>query len=302
MLLTRLLFPVCGQRDCICIKEGVVTANKTGTTKITVNASDGTEKKETVIVTVRAPGSPVRLQDDFYQAINATILNEHALQGNQYEWDGFNELQNRITNDLNSLLDELVAQKEQYKEGTIQQKIINFYMLDSDMDTRNKLGTEPLKPYIDKIDNAQTVAEFVNVLAELGKAGQGSIFTFQVTQDIIDSNKYVLTDNGPSYILSKEYMTGDANKPVQQAVLEFIKKIFVMAGESEEKASEIASQVFNFEQELAVSGLGMEDRYDINKIYHPYTKDELKKTFIVIVILKGYFKKLLVLQILTSAL
>ena len=146
------------------------------------------------------------------------------------------------------------------------------------MDTRNKLGTEPLKPYIDKIDNAQTVAEFVNVLAELGKAGQGSIFTFQVTQDIIDSNKYVLTDNGPSYILSKEYMTGDANKPVQQAVLEFIKKIFVMAGESEEKASEIASQVFNFEQELAVSGLGMEDRYDINKIYHPYTKDELKKT------------------------
>ena len=139
-------------------------------------------------------------------------------------------------------------------------------MLDSDMDTRNKLGTEPLKPYIDKIDNAQTVAEFVNVLAELGKAGQGSIFTFQVTQDIIDSNKYVLTDNGPSYILSKEYMTGDANKPVQQAVLEFIKKIFVMAGESEEKASEIASQVFNFEQELAVSGLGMEDRYDINKI------------------------------------
>ncbi len=260
-------------------KEGVVTANKTGTTKITVNASDGTEKKETVIVTVRAPGSPVRLQDDFYQAINATILNEHALQGNQYEWDGFNELQNRITNDLNSLLDELVAQKEQYKEGTIQQKIINFYMLDSDMDTRNKLGTEPLKPYIDKIDNAQTVAEFVNVLAELGKAGQGSIFTFQVTQDIIDSNKYVLTDNGPSYILSKEYMTGDANKPVQQAVLEFIKKIFVMAGESEEKASEIANQVFNFEQELAVSGLGMEDRYDINKIYHPYTKDELKKLY-----------------------
>ena len=99
-------------------------------------------------------------------------------------------------------------------------------MLDSDMDTRNKLGTEPLKPYIDKIDNAQTVAEFVNVLAELGKAGQGSIFTLQVTQDIIDSNKYVLTDNGPSYILSKEYMTGDANKPVQQAVLEIYKEDF----------------------------------------------------------------------------
>lgn len=139
-------------------------------------------------------------------------------------------MQRRITNDLNSIVDELVAKKEQYTEGTIQQKIINFYMLDSDMDTRNKLGTEPLKPYIDKIEKAQTVAEFVNVLAELGKAGQGSIFTFQVIQDIIDSNKYVLSDNGPSYILPKEYMTGDANKPVQQAVLEFIKKIFTGRG------------------------------------------------------------------------
>lgn len=107
-------------------KEGVVTANKTGTTKITVNASDGTEKKETVIVTVRAPGSPVRLQDDFYQAINATILNEHALQGNQYEWDGFNELQNRITNDLNSLLDELVAQKNSIKKVQYSRKSLIF--------------------------------------------------------------------------------------------------------------------------------------------------------------------------------
>lgn len=260
-------------------KEGVITAKKIGTTKVTVSASDGTDQKETVIVTVRADGSPVRLQDDFYQAINANLLSQHTLQENQYEWSGFNELQNNITKNLNSIVDELVKNKEQYKKGTIEQKIIDFYMLDSDTDTRNKAGIEPLKPYIDKIDQVKTVAEFVNVLGELGVYGQGSALTFQVTQDLIDSNKYMLVNGGPTYILPKDYMVGDANKPVQQAVLAFMKQMFVLAGASEDKASEIAGQVFNFEQELAASGAGLQDQYNIEKIYNPYTKEELKKLY-----------------------
>lgn len=260
-------------------KKGVVTAKKAGTAEITVSASDGTGQKETVMVTVRTPGSPVRLQDDFYQAINAGVLNEHALQENQYEWSGFSELQNRITNDLNGLIDELAEKKEQHKEGSIEQKILNFYMLCRDTEARNKAGTEPLKPYIDKIDSAKTIAEFVDVLAEFGNTGLGSVFIFNVTQDLKDSNKYVLVNNGPSYILPKDYMTGDANKPVQQAVLAFIKQMFVLAGESEDKAAEIAGQVFNLEQELAASGTGLEDQYNIEKLYNQYTKEELKKLY-----------------------
>ncbi len=153
-------------------KEGVVTARKVGRTKITVKATDGSKKSETVIVTVRATESGVRLQDDFYQAMNATTLRDHALGENQAQWNGFDELQNNITKDLGSIIDGLVAEKDKYAEGTIEQKIVDFYSLVRDMDARDKAGVEPLKPYIDKIDQAKDVKEFVNVLAELGKAGQ----------------------------------------------------------------------------------------------------------------------------------
>lgn len=49
-------------------KDGVVSAKKVGQTRITVEATDGSGKSETVIVTVRAAESGIRLQDDFYQA------------------------------------------------------------------------------------------------------------------------------------------------------------------------------------------------------------------------------------------
>ncbi len=85
----------------------------------------------------------------------------------------------------------------------------------------------------------------------------------------------MLVNQGPSYILSKEYLTGDANKAIQDAVRDYIKQLFILAGETPEQATAIAAQVFQLEQELSAAGLGLSDRYDIDKIYHPYTKEQL---------------------------
>lgn len=258
---------------------GVVTAKKAGVTKITVQASDGSKKKETVYVTVRAANSAIRLQDDFYQAVNASILTEHALAENQNQWSGFYELQENITKNLSSLIDGLVTEKDKYEQGSTEKKIIDFYSLASDMDARDQAGITPLKPYIDQIDEASTVADFVQVLAQLNKAGVGNLFTFTVGQDTMDSSKYVLTDSGPTYVLPKDYMQGDASQPVQQAFLAFIKQMFVLAGETEQKAAEIAEQVFELEKEFALGGLGVEDQYNVEKIYNPYSKEQLDSLY-----------------------
>ncbi len=256
-------------------KKGVVTAKAAGRTKITVTSTDGTNKSETVTITVRAADAVVRLQDDFYQAVNATSLQAHTLQENQSQWDGFSELQKNITKDLNTIIDSLAAEKDKYAKGSIEQKIIDFYFVTRDMDARDQAGVTPLKPYTDKIDQAGTIAEFVEVLGELAKFGVGSALGFQIQQDSMDSNKYVLVNQGPAYIMPKDYMVGEAGQPVQQAVLTFIKQMFVLAGENDTRAGEIASQVFQLEQDLASSGASLAERNDIKNFYHPYTKAEL---------------------------
>lgn len=261
-------------------KDGVITAKKTGRTKITVQAADGSKKKEVVTVTVRAADSAVRLQDDFYQAVNASVLQAHPLTENQSQWSGFYELQTNIVKDLSSLIDGLVAEKDKYAQGTKEQKIIDFYLLARDMDTRDKAGIEPLRPYLEKIDQAQTVAEFVEVLAQLERCGFASILNFGVGQDILDSNKYVLTDQGPMYAMPKDYYgPGETNEAVQQALLQLIRQLFLLAGDSEEVATQSAQQVYDLQKEFSMNGPGLEDQLNVELVYNPHTKAELQSLY-----------------------
>ncbi len=261
-------------------KDGVITAKKTGRTKITVQATDGSKKKEVVTVTVRIADSALRLQDDFYQAVNTPVLSAHPLGENQSQWSGFYELQTNIVKDLNSLIDDLVAEKDKYAQGTKEQKIIDFYLMARDMDTRDKAGVEPLRPYLEKIDQAQTVAEYVDVLAQLQRYGFGSIFRFTVSQDMLDSNKYVLTDSGPMYVMQKDYYApGEANEAVQQALLNLIRQMFLLAGESEEEAAKTAQQVYDLQKEFAMNSPGLEDQLNVDLVYNPHTKAELQSLY-----------------------
>lgn len=261
-------------------KDGVITAKKTGRTKITVQATDGSKKKEVVTVTVRIADSAVRLQDDFYQAVNAQVLNAHPLAENQSQWSGFYELQTNIIKDLSGLIDGLVADKDQYAQGTKEQKIIDFYLLARDMDARDKAGTAPLRPYLEKIDQAQTVAEFVDVLAQLQRYGFGSLITFSVTPDTLDSSKYVLTNGGPVYAMPKDYYApGEANEAVQQALLNLIRQLFLLAGDSEEDAAKTAQQVYDLQKEFSMNGPGLEDQLNVELVYNPHTKAELQSLY-----------------------
>lgn len=261
-------------------KNGVITAKKVGTTKITVQAADGSKKKETVTVTVRIADSAVRLQDDFYQAINAPVLNAHPLAENQTQWSSFSELQKEIIKNLSGLIDGLVAEKDNYAQGSKEQKIIDFYLLARDMEARDKAGMAPVQPYIEKIDQAQTVAEFVDVLAQLQRYGIVSVLNFSVLQDTLDSNKYALCNQGPLYAIPKDYYApGEANEAVQQALLTLIRQLFVLAGDSEEDAAQTAQQVYQLQKEFAMSGPGLEDRYNVELVYNPHTKAELASLY-----------------------
>lgn len=261
-------------------KDGIVTAKGAGETKITLQASDGSKKKKTVIVTVRTADSPLRLEDDFYQVINASTLGSHPLRENQGIWTQFSGLQDTVTENLSGLIDELVAEKEKYAQGTVQQKIIDFYQLAKDMDTRNRQGIAPLKTYVDQIDQAQTVADFVNVLAQMQKMGINSIITFSIAQDDKNSSQYILKDQGPSYVLPKDYFTeSETSLTAQNALRDLIKQMFILAGDSEEQAATATAQVYKLQQEFAENGPAIADRYNVESFYNPYTKEELANLY-----------------------
>ncbi len=71
----------------------------------------------------------------------------------------------------------------------MKRKLIDFYRLAADFETRNKLGIEPLKPFLDEIQKASTMDEVSKIFVSMYGKNIRTLINFSVTQDIKDSNK-----------------------------------------------------------------------------------------------------------------
>lgn len=62
------------------------------------------------------------------------------------------------------MIDQLDMDYSKLQAGSDEKKLIDFYRLAADFDTRNKLGLEPIKPYLEEIKKASTMEELNKIL------------------------------------------------------------------------------------------------------------------------------------------
>ena len=97
----------------------------------------------------------VRPQDDFYQFATGGWQKNNPLPAAYSRFGSFDQLQEDNNKRINTILGEL--QKKKYKQGTIEQKLSDFYKLALDVDRRNKDGIAPVKGLLDEIEAAKSV-------------------------------------------------------------------------------------------------------------------------------------------------
>ena len=73
-----------------------------------------------------------------------------------------------LTNDekLKEIAHEVYKNKDTYEDGTIEQKLADFYSSVLDIENRNKQGIEPIQKYLDKFDQVKTAQELLDYTAE----------------------------------------------------------------------------------------------------------------------------------------
>ena len=107
------------------------------------------------------------LKDDFYATVNKEALNNFEIKpgrliaGNAYSLDDTN------TERINDVLANIINQS--HAKGTKEQKIADLYNNITDTESRNKAGITPIKPYLDKIDEAKTIKDLNEINSELIK-------------------------------------------------------------------------------------------------------------------------------------
>jgi endothelin-converting enzyme/putative endopeptidase len=153
-----------------------------------------------------------------------------------------------------------------------EQKIGDEYASCMDTAAVNKLGLAPLQPELDRIAALKTSAELPALLAHLHAVGVHAFFGMGSNQDFADSTAVIsFYGAGGLGLPERDYYTRTDAKSVEQRqqYIAHVKKIFILAGESEAQAAKDAEIVLAIETRLAKASLTITEQRDPQNLNHP---------------------------------
>ncbi len=206
-------------------------------------------------------------RDDFYEAVNRDVLDNIVIPDGHM---GTGTTQSdAVTVQLTELVKEISASNpdKSSRAGKIK-TVYDNYM---NTEARNAQGYEPIKPYLDEIDAAESVADFI------GTRALQPIIRFSAAMDPMDSNSFINVFSTVS-INSKEMYEGKA-EGMKASYLKYLRTLFTLTGYTEEEAAAAADEVFGIEGQIAEASLAVQETVDITKVYNIYTLDEICALF-----------------------
>lgn len=231
--------------------------------------------KRTPASSMQAETTP---QADFYAHINAQWLKETELKENESMVDNLSQLTEKTEASIKEMIEHLDADYDNLKTGSDEKKLIDFYRLMADFETRNHLGFEPIKPYLDEVEKASNVDELSRVIVSMYTKNVRMLINMNVTQDVKNSAKNSLYIDPPKLSFLKEHFEGtdEFSLKKQQAFKEYLKEVFELAGNTPEKAQFKSGLLFSLEKEIAGSRLSKEQQQDFEATYNQKNWNELK--------------------------
>jgi putative endopeptidase len=219
--------------------------------------------------------------DNFFRYVNGNWIKNAKIPDDQSGWGSFYTLYDENLKKLRTILEDVSAKKDQAK-GSIAQKVGDYYASGMDTATIEKLGYEPLKPLLARIDAVKDYKELLSLVAQQIKEGDGDISPvgYYVGPDERNSvkNILVLSQTGLS-LPEKDYYTKTDSLTVQKRakLVEHAAKYFTLTGMNEADANKAAAAVLALETEIAKSHLSPVELRDPVKNYNKMSVQQLEK-------------------------
>jgi endothelin-converting enzyme/putative endopeptidase len=220
----------------------------------------------------RAGGFDTRLVDrsakpcaDFFQYACGGWIAANPIPPEYARWGRFAEVAERNQQTLRRILEAAAAAK---KRDAMHQKIGDFYASCMDEAGAEAAGAKPLAAELARIDGVRDVTGVVAEAARLQPLGVGVLFRFDSTPDFEDARRMIgEVDQGGLGLPDRDYYTKDdeRSKKIRDQYVEHMEKMFVLAGDSPEKAKSESASVMAIETALAKSSMTRVERRDPKK-------------------------------------
>lgn len=236
------------------------------------------EQLEVVLNRIRGL-SAVRPQDDFYYSVNHEWLSKTRLPAGYPGMTTFDEVDRRNTEKLKTIVNELVSNRKNYEEGSMEQKIVDFYLSVLDMENRNREGIKPISKYLDLVEGASSAKELLDAAVQMEfETGMNPLIRFGPSVDLMDSNRYSLYGEGFSTGLPAEYILM-ANPQIDSLYVGLASQLLALSGIPAEEATERAMEMYEFERIIAGSTMSSEEASKVENVYNPVSRADLRQMF-----------------------
>ncbi len=215
--------------------------------------------------------------NDFFRYVNGAWLDKTEIPSDRSRWGSFDELRKKSSENTLAVLNEAIDNGT-YSKGTDQYKAAVFYQSAMDTITRDEMGTEPLKEYIDQINAIKTISDVQKYNAKTIAYGGRTFFDFAVFPDLKNStiNTAYLTA-GSLGLPERDYYIkeDDDSKDIRDKYLTHIQRMlkYIDNGNVEAKSKSI----MDIETKLARIMMSKEKRRNPLNLYNKRSMSDLSK-------------------------
>ncbi|MBN7575487.1 M13 family peptidase [Clostridium sp. 2-1] len=260
------------------IKKLSIVASIVAFMLVVSNGSHNIAMAEESSVTNNSQG--VRLNDDFYDAVNSDWIKNAKIEDGKSTASTFDDVENKVTEQIKDIINNLLINKDAYKENSDEKKIINIYNNTLNIEARNREGIKPVKENLDEIKSIGTIDDITKLWKD--KRILNSTIKFSVEKDIKDVKTNILYISPTALSLgdSDEYTNPTENSKKERKLTEdYYNKILMLSGYTQQESQKKVDDMFKFEEMVAPYIKGKKEKTTtknlIDEEYNVYTVAEL---------------------------
>lgn len=215
--------------------------------------------------------------NDFCKFVDGNRLKNNPIPESESLLDSLNELNEKNTAKLKSILNVAFVDKKTVKGGNFK-KNDDFFSEEIDSVKLNTEAPSLLKEEFELIEKIATKDDFIKAIAHLHTVGVSALFVGYVAQDPKDNTLYIPQfHQGGISLPDRDYYTNKDERTleIQKTYLEHLVNMFKLLGDKPELAEKNAKIVFNIETNLAKASMTNIELGDHEKQYNKKTFKEL---------------------------
>ena len=237
--------------------------------------ASGTPQFGSFGIDLAAEDKSVKPGDDFYRFVDGHWLTTEKIPADQSSWGAFEVLHEQAQVDVKAIIEGSAAAHA--PQGTIEQKIGDFYQAFLDTGKINQLGLTPAKQGLDAIAALKTHNEVAALIADPRVPVDGPV-GYGITLDEKNPDRYIvdIAQSGLSLPDREYYLKSDAQfVDIRAKFVKHVEKMLRLAGHKDAKNE--AAQILSVETKIAKLHWDVAKRRDRDLTYNLMSVASLEK-------------------------